>query len=133
MSVEAPETPGVEELRELYLRYKALVFGATARILLAEPIGTLVVDAGALLGVPDIGPGLRSAARVQFNACECAAVELREMLAEAGDEGIGSARLASVGHRILTCAARSGSPYRVNTCRARQPLRTHTSDRSPHD
>jgi hypothetical protein len=100
MSVEAPTTPGVEELRELYLRYKGLVFGATARILLKEPVRMLVVDAGALL--EDCRTSARvceAPLRVQFNACERAAVELREMLAEAGEAGeasVGSARLGSV-------------------------------------
>ena len=97
MTIEAPEKPGLAELRELYVRYKGLVLGTTARLLLEAPLGDLLVDADTLLEDCRIAARRCEAPlRAQLHACEGAAVELREMLAEASDEGVGSARISSV-------------------------------------
>ena len=97
MSIEAPATDGVRELRELYVRHKGLVLGTTARLLLEAPLGDLLAVADALL--EDCRTAARSCQaplRAQLRACESAAVELREMLGEASNEGVGSGRISSV-------------------------------------
>ena len=133
MIIEAPATAGVRELRELYVRYKGLVLGATARLLLDAPAGDLLVEADALLEDCRIARlSCEAPLRAQFGACESAALELREMLGEASKEGVGSARISSVRatHSRLRHEIWKVIPCEYVPCSAGP--RTHTSNRSQH-